>query len=93
MKSKSLTILDTTARQNAVMNGEVHAVNEVDPKFVSPMKRNPGIDILQTTGTKHYTFPMRLDTKPFDNYDLRMALKLSVKRQELVDKILLVLEH
>ena len=32
---------------------------------------------------------MRLDTKPFDNYDLRMALKLSVKRQELVDKILL----
>ena len=25
-----LTILDTTARQNAVMNGEVHAVNEVD---------------------------------------------------------------
>ena len=84
-----LTILDTTARQNAVMNGEVHAVNEVDPKFVSLMKRNPGIDILQTTGTKHYTFPMRLDTKPFDNYDLRMALKLSIKRQELVDKILL----
>jgi peptide/nickel transport system substrate-binding protein len=30
-----------------------------------------------------------LDAAPFDNYDLRMAVKLSVKRQELVDKILL----
>ena len=32
---------------------------------------------------------MRLDTEPFGNYDLRMALKMSVKRKELVDKILL----
>ncbi|MEE1577744.1 MAG: ABC transporter substrate-binding protein, partial [Deltaproteobacteria bacterium] len=78
-----------TARQNAVMNGEVDAINEVDPKIVNLMRRNPGIEILQSTGTKHYTFPMRLDTEPFGNYDLRMALKLSVKRQELVDKILL----
>ena len=84
-----LTILDTTARQNAVMNGEVDAINEVDPKVVGLMGRNPSIEILQTTGTKHYTFPMRLDTSPFENYDLRMALKLSVKRQELVDKVLL----
>ena len=30
---------------------------------------------------------MRLDTKPFDNFDLRMALKLSVNRQEIVDKV------
>ncbi|MEE1576006.1 MAG: ABC transporter substrate-binding protein, partial [Deltaproteobacteria bacterium] len=76
-----MTILDTTARQNAVMNGEVDAINEVDPKIVNLMRRNPGIEILQATGTKHYTFPMRLDTEPFGNYDLRMALKLSVKRQ------------
>jgi peptide/nickel transport system substrate-binding protein len=32
---------------------------------------------------------MRLSVAPFDNYDLRMALKYSLKRQELVDKILL----
>ena len=32
---------------------------------------------------------MRLSVAPFDNYDLRMALKWSIKRQELVDKILL----
>jgi peptide/nickel transport system substrate-binding protein len=47
------------------------------------------LDILKTTGTQHYTFPMRVNAAPFDNYDLRMALKYALKRQELVDKILL----
>jgi len=84
-----LSIIDVTARQNALMNGEVDVIDRVDPKTVSLLARVPILDIVETTGTLHYTFPMRLDTKPFDNYDLRMALKLAVKRQELVDKILL----
>ena len=44
---------------------------------------------MEKTGTAHYTFPMRLSVDPFGDYDLRMALKYSIKRQELVDKILL----
>ena len=31
---------------------------------------------------------MLLDTPPFDNYDVRMALKLAVDREELVQKVL-----
>ena len=30
---------------------------------------------------------MRLDAPPYDNPDLRLALKLSAKRQEMVDKV------
>ncbi len=84
-----LALIDTTARQNALMNDDVDAIDRVDPKTVSLLARAPNVDILENTGTLHYTFPMRLDTPPFDNYDLRMALKLSLKRQEMVDKILL----
>ena len=84
-----LSIIDVTARQNALMNGDVDAVDRIDPKTVNLMARNPNITILERTGARHYTFPMRLDVEPFGNYDLRMALKLAVKRQELVDKILL----
>ena len=86
---ESIPITDVTARQSALLNGDVDVVTELQAKTVSLMERNPNIKILETTGTFHYTFPMRLDTPPFDNYDLRMALKLAVKRQELVDKILL----
>ncbi len=84
-----ISLLDTTARQNALMNGDVDVVNALDPKTAGLMGRNPNIEVFEKTGTLHYTFPMRVDTAPFDNYDLRMALKLSVKRQEMVDKILL----
>ena len=32
---------------------------------------------------------MRLDTPPFDNNDVRLALKFAARRQEMVDKVLL----
>ena len=64
-------------------------MDRVDLKTVNLFKRNKDIYIWDATGTAHYTFPMRLNVPPFDNYDLRMALKWSIKRQELVDKILL----
>jgi peptide/nickel transport system substrate-binding protein len=84
-----LSVLDTTARQNAIMSGDVDYADSMDPKTVALMGRVPTINILETTGTQHYTFPMRLDVGPFDNYDLRMALKFAINRQELVDKVLL----
>lgn len=84
-----LSLVDVTARQNALMNGDVDIIDRIDPKVVTLISRNPNVNILETTGTLHYTFPMRVDAAPFDNYDLRMALKLIIKRQEMLDKILL----
>ena len=84
-----ISLLDTTARQNAAMNGDVHSISRVDPKTVHLMARVSSLKIIEVTGTLHYTFPMRVDAAPFDNNDLRMAVKLSVDREQLVQKILL----
>ena len=84
-----LSVVDPTARQSALLNGDVDVADSIDPKTVALLGRVPTVDILETTGTQHYTFPMRLDVEPFGNLDLRMALKLAINRQELVDKILL----
>jgi peptide/nickel transport system substrate-binding protein len=84
-----ITILDPTARQSAIMNGDVDLIDNVDPKTAGLLGRVPIVEMLETTGTQHYTFPMRLEVEPFGNYDLRMALKYAIKRQELVDKVLL----
>ena len=86
---EQIALVDTTARQNAIMNEEVHAINRVDPKTVHLLGRNPNLNILEVTGTLHYTFPMRVTMAPFDNYDLRMAVKLAVDREALLNKILL----
>lgn len=83
-----LAIVDPVARQNALMTGVVDAIDRVDVKTVSLLARNPNITIESVAGTQHYTFPMRVNAAPFDNKDVRLALKYSVKRQEMLDKVL-----
>ena len=84
-----LSVVAPTARQTALLNGDVDFADAIDPKTVALVGRVPNVEILDTTGTQHYTFPMRLDVEPFGNFDLRMALKLAINREELVEKILL----
>ncbi|MEM7224746.1 MAG: ABC transporter substrate-binding protein [Pseudomonadota bacterium] len=85
---ETIAIIDPAARQNAVTTGEVDVIDRVDLKTAHLLDRVPSVGILETTGTLHYTFPMRTDTAPFDNNDVRMALKLAVDREELLKKIL-----
>ena len=86
--AEMLSILDSTARQNALTTKAVDAIDRVELKTVHLLKQDPNIDVLDVTGTLHYTLPMRTDTQPFDNNDLRLALKHSIDRQEVLDKIL-----
>ncbi|WP_281857266.1 ABC transporter substrate-binding protein [Litoreibacter halocynthiae] len=83
-----IAINDTSARMNALMTGQVDAVNRVDFKTEPLMRANPRVTIFEVTGNQHYTLPMLSDVAPFDNLDVRLALKYAVDRNELVDKIL-----
>jgi peptide/nickel transport system substrate-binding protein len=83
-----LVINDSTARTAALQSGQVHMINRVDPKIVELLKGVPGVSIKAVPGRGHYVFIMHVDKAPFDNNDLRMALKLAINRQEMVDKIL-----
>jgi peptide/nickel transport system substrate-binding protein len=85
---ETLAINDLTARTSAVQTGQVHFVNRLDPKTVGLLERAPGVKIYDVPGAGHYTFPMRADTSPFDNNDVRLALKYAIDRPDIVDKIL-----
>ncbi|MET3524680.1 ABC transporter substrate-binding protein [Mesorhizobium abyssinicae] len=87
-ESEVLIINDPTARNGALQSGQVHLVNRVDPKVADRLKGMPDISIKNVSGRSHYVFIMHVDTPPFDNEDLRMALKLAIDRDEIVDKIL-----
>jgi peptide/nickel transport system substrate-binding protein len=52
------------------------------------LKKNPLLEVLQIPSGKHFTFPMRSDTKPYDNNDVRLALKYAIDREQLVNKVL-----
>ncbi|MEZ5778007.1 MAG: ABC transporter substrate-binding protein [Paracoccaceae bacterium] len=83
-----LVINDATARNAALQSGQVQMVNGVEPRVADLLKRSPGITVIPAAGRGHYVFIMHCNTAPFDNNDLRLALKYAIDRQEMVDKIL-----
>ena len=83
-----ITIVDPAARTNAVITGEVDAIDRVDLKTVHLLKRRKGLTVHSIAGTQHYTFPMRTNVAPFDDNNVRMALKHAINREEMVEKIL-----
>ena len=83
-----LGINDVNARTNALKTGQIDVMNRCDLKTVHLFKRMPGIQVMRQDGFKHFTFAMRTDTAPFDNNDVRLALKYAVDREQMVKTIL-----
>ena len=77
-------IADTTARQNALKTGELDVVDRIDLKTAHLLEQSPGIEVLDVQGPLHVDFPMRTDMAPFDNNDVRLALKYAIDREEIV---------
>jgi peptide/nickel transport system substrate-binding protein len=83
-----IVINDNTARVAALQSGQVDMIDRVPPRTAGLVSRAPGVSVQQTSGPGHYVFIMHTNTAPFDNKDLRLALKYGINRQEMVDKIL-----
>ncbi|MEM6341418.1 MAG: ABC transporter substrate-binding protein [Pseudomonadota bacterium] len=83
-----IVLNDATARTAALQSGQVDAINRVEPKVAKLLDRAPNVNVVNVSGRGHYVFIAHVDTAPFDNNDLRLALKYAINRQEMVDKIL-----
>jgi peptide/nickel transport system substrate-binding protein len=87
-KVEMLVITDNASRTNALKTNAIDMMSGVQPKTAHLLKRVPGIDVLQVKGTFHNTMPMMTDVAPFDNNDVRLALKYAVDREQMVKVIL-----
>jgi peptide/nickel transport system substrate-binding protein len=85
---ETIAITDTSARTNALRTGQIDYMNQCELKTVHLLKRSSGFQIIRVTGTRHYTMPMRTDMEPFDNNDVRLALKYAIDREALLKLIL-----
>ena len=83
-----LVINDATARNSALQSGQVQLINRVEPRVAGLLNRAPGVEVVSTAGRGHYVFIMHANTAPFDNNDLRLALKHAIDREDMVEKIL-----
>ena len=83
-----ISIIDVTARTNALATGETDVMDRCDIKTLSLLERNTKVKIGETTGTAHYSIPMRTDTPPFDDNHVRLALKYALDREALLRTVL-----
>src|SRR5882724_3965262 len=84
-----LSIADVAARTNALNAGEVDWIGRADLKTLNLLKKNPKVEITEVTGYGHYVFPMQVTIAPFDNVDVRTALKWAINREDIAKKVFL----
>jgi peptide/nickel transport system substrate-binding protein len=84
-----IAITDVGARTNALTTGDVDFIGRADMKTLDLLKRNPDIEVLELSGYGHYVLPMNTTMAPFDNNDVRTAIKWAIDREEIRKKIFL----
>jgi peptide/nickel transport system substrate-binding protein len=82
-----LSIIDPTARTNGLLSGQLDVMDRCDAKTLKFMEQKPGIEIDKVTGYEHNTFAMIITTPPFDNPDVRNALKYAIDREAIIQRV------
>jgi len=82
-----LVINDPNARQTALVTGDVDACSLLENKTLGLLARDPNVEVDNVSSAQCITMPMHMDVAPFDNNDVRLALKYSINREELIEKI------
>jgi peptide/nickel transport system substrate-binding protein len=85
---ETIGIANVTERIVALHRGQIDAMNRFELRLNHLLPRARGIQIINITGTKHYSIPMLTDREPFNNNDVRLALKYAIDRGQLLKKIL-----
>ncbi len=80
-------IPDVAARTAALTAGEIHYMDRCDLKTLDLVQATPGIKITEVTGYGHYVIPMNVTVAPFNDVNVRLALKYAIDRKAIVDKV------
>ena len=84
-----IALNDVNARTNSLRTGQVDVINRCERKTFHLLERLPDIQPVVQNGMRHYNFCMRTDMAPFNDNNLRMAMKLAINREQIVKTILM----
>ncbi|MDA8292479.1 MAG: ABC transporter substrate-binding protein [Actinomycetota bacterium] len=84
-----LSVIQNPTTQAAAMeSGQIDVLQAADYSIVRALKADPKL-VLDASGPgTSRTLPMWVDTTPFNNNDVREALKLVIDRQQMVNTVL-----
>ncbi len=79
---------DDTARVNALLGGQVDAIDQLPLSQIAVVEANPNLRVLESETGSWVPFTMRVDQPPFDDPRVREAFRLIVDREEMVQQVL-----
>lgn len=88
-----VNIIDVAARTNALLTGEIDYMVDADIKTLTMLEAHPDVEVTKVSGVRHFSFSMDTTAAPFDNPDVRLALKYAIDRDEIINKAFLGNAH
>jgi peptide/nickel transport system substrate-binding protein len=83
-----IIINDSTARLNALLTGQVDAVDRIDRRTATMLENAAGVSIVKSDQGTFYTFSMNVTNAAFNNDDVRLALKFGFPRDQMLSVVL-----
>jgi peptide/nickel transport system substrate-binding protein len=87
----TLTIIDftdDTARVNALLGGQVQAIDNLPTGQISQVQGTSALKVLISHTGQWQPFTMRVDQAPFSDVRVRQAMRLIVNRPQMVEQVL-----
>lgn len=81
---ESYSIPDYTSRLNALLADDADIIIGLDPQLVGTVEEAGNARVLNQPGGAHPTYPMRADTPPYTDNNVRLALKHAVDRERML---------
>ena len=85
---ETLMITDVSARTSALQTGAIDHMNDPQLRTITQLNSVADLETHEVSGTRHFTFPMLMDTAPFDNVDVRTAFKYAIDRDSILQALL-----
>ncbi|WP_343563639.1 ABC transporter substrate-binding protein [Kiloniella sp. b19] len=83
-----LLISDSAAATTALVTGEIDAIQSAEYRTLSQLERSNHVSIESISGGFHPTFAMQTGMAPYNNRDVRLALKYGIDREAMVKRVL-----
>jgi peptide/nickel transport system substrate-binding protein len=88
LDAAEITVIgEWSERLDALLSGQVDVINRVDPRAAGLLAKAARTELVRAPGGWHAALAMQVDRPPFDNLDLRLALKYAVDRDQMLKSL------
>jgi peptide/nickel transport system substrate-binding protein len=82
-----INLNEDAARVNALVSGEVEAIDTVPAALLKSVQANPAVQVITSQTASWRPITMRVDQAPFNDVRVRKAMKLIIDREQMVNQV------